>query len=146
MSSILIEAQRNTLKKTSVNRAIVMYKEINDDVERQLSDELIKHIVRRLEALGESRALSSPMWISRSPSDTKDEPLDERHYLYGEDWPEGLSRYICERSDYKSEILDFIFVRKSVGEPDWFSYYSYLLDEEDYKYIFDQLKQIGSKE
>jgi hypothetical protein len=33
-----------------------------------------------------------------------------------------------------------------VGEPEWFCSYSHLLEEEDYKYIFNTLKKIGENQ
>jgi len=112
------------------------------EVEEQLSSELIEHIRRGLEELGKTEVLSNPMWTSRSRSDTKDEPLNEQFYLHGEEWPEGLSEYVCERSTYKGEIVDFL-LNRIVGFPKWGRQYIHLLDEEDFKSIFKQLKAIG---
>ena len=115
------------------------------DVEKMISDKLIKHIVDRLEELGETEVLSNPLWISRERSDKTDAPTNIEAYNHAEDYPNGLSRYICEESDYKGEITDFLLIRKKVGSPLWFYSYMHLLEEEDYKYIFDQLKKIGEQ-
>jgi hypothetical protein len=114
------------------------------DVEKLICQNIIVHISHQLREAGELEVLRNPMWISRTLPDTKDEPVNEQAYLYGDDYPNGLSKYVCERSHYKGEILEFLLEGK-VGFPYWLHNYTHLLEEEDYKYIFQQLKKIGEQ-
>ena len=111
---------------------------------RQLSEQVIRYIVDALERDGETKVLYHPMWSSRTPSDAKDEPVNFNGYLHGAEWPNGLSRYLCENHTYEGEIIDFVLCKK-VGFPDWIATSIHILEEEDFKYIFDRLLTIGKQ-